>query len=251
MGAISFLYRCFVTMRWKLLRRRLSISAPRVTVRRHMPWPLRWASVAVMFGFSAAIALWAFEFGKDLAGLDKDAKAELARLREEQAELRSDRDKAQSVANTAESLLKTERAAEERLAAQLRQSEADRLALQADLGLFQQLIPQAGGTPEGLSVRGFQADVAAPGHVRYQLLVMQTGKGASQFNGRYELTLTGTVDGQPWSSAPASTIAPLQVKQYARVEGMIDCPPRAVLKSAQVKVTDAGGAVRALQTLKL
>lgn len=216
-----------------------------------MAWPLRWAAVAAVFGFSAAIALWAFEFGKDLAGLDKDAKIELQRLREEQSELRSDRDKAQSVANTAESLLKTERVTEERLAAQLRQSEADRLALQADLGFFQQLIPQAGGTPEGLSVRGFQADVPAPGHVRYQLLVMQSGKAATQFNGRYELTLTGTLDGQPWTSPPVGANQPLQVKQYARVEGMIDCPPQAVLKSAQVKVTDAGGAVRALQTLKL
>jgi len=238
-------------MRWKLLRRRLSITAPRVTVRRHLAWPLRWAMAAVVFGFSAAIALWAFEFGKDLAGLDKDAKLELLRLREEQAELRSDRDKAQSVANTAESLLKTERATEERLAAQLRQSESERLALQADLGFFQQLIPQGGGTPEGLSVRGFQADVAAPGHVRYQLLVMQSGKNATQFNGRYELTLTGTLDGQPWTSPATGANQPLQVKQYARVEGMIDCPPQAVLKSAQVKVTDAGGAVRALQTLKL
>jgi hypothetical protein len=238
-------------MRWKLLRRRLSITAPRVTVRRHMAWPLRWAGYAVMLGFSAAIALWAFEFGKDLAGLDKDAKAELARLREEQAELRADRDKAQAVANTAESLLKTERATEERLASQLRQSESDRLALQADLGFFQQLIPQGGGTPEGLSVRGFQADVAAPGHVRYQLLVMQTGRAPAQFNGRFELVLSGTLNGQPWSSSAAATNQPLQVKQYARVEGMIDCPPQAVLKSAQVKVTDAGGAVRALQTLKL
>lgn len=238
-------------MRWKLLRRRLSITAPRVTVRRHMAWPLRWAGYAVMLGFSAAIALWAFEFGKDLAGLDKDAKAELARLREEQAELRADRDKAQAVANTAESLLKTERATEERLASQLRQSESDKLALQADLGFFQQLIPQGGGTPEGLSVRGFQADVAAPGHVRYQMLVMQTGRSPAQFNGRFELVLSGTLNGQPWSSSAAATNQPLQVKQYARVEGMIDCPPQAVLKSAQVKVTDAGGAVRALQTLRL
>src|SRR3954463_5686998 len=212
-------------MRWKLLRRRLSIGAPRVTVRRHMPWPLRWASVAVMFGFSAAIALWAFEFGKDLAGLDKDAKLELARLREEQAELRSDRDKAQSVANTAESLLKTEKAAEERLAAQLRQSEVDKLALKADLGFFQQLIPQGGGIPEGLAVRGFKVEVAAPGHVRYQLLVMQGGRNAVQFNGRYELTLSGTLDGQPWTSPPSASVQPLQVKQYARVEGMLDCPP--------------------------
>ena len=97
-------------MRWKLLRRRL--SPPRVTVRRHLPWPLRWLSAALMLGFSAAIALWAFETGKDLAGLDRSAKAELARLREEQSLLREERDKAQAVANTAESLLKTEKAAD-------------------------------------------------------------------------------------------------------------------------------------------
>ena len=237
-------------MRWKLLRRRL--STPRVTVRRHLPWPIRWLSGALVLGFSAAIALWAFETGKDLAGLDRSAKAELARLRDEQADLKDERDKAQAVANTAESLLKTERAAEERLAAQLRQSEADKLALKGDLGFFQQLIPQGGGTPEGLTVRGFQVEVPAPGHVRYQLLVMQGGRTAVQFNGHYELTLSGTLDGQPWtSSAPAGANQPLQVRQYARVEGMLDCPPQAVVKSAQVKVTDAGGVVRALQAVKL
>jgi len=238
-------------MRWKLLRRRLSISAPRVTVRRQLAWPLRWLTGAVVLGFSAAIALWAFQFGKGLAGLDHDAKAELTRLRDEQADLRSDRDKAQAIANTAQSLLTTERVTEERLTAQLRQSEAEKLAMQADLGFFQQLIPQGGGTPEGLSVRGFQAELQAPGHVRYQLLVMQSARNAPQFNGHYELTMIGTLEGQPWSSPASGANQPLQVKQYARVEGMLDCPPAAVVKTVQVKVTDAGGAVRALQTLKL
>jgi hypothetical protein len=58
-------------MRWKLLRRRLSVSAPRMIVRSHLPWPLRWAVVALTLGFSAALALWAFEFGKEIAGLDR------------------------------------------------------------------------------------------------------------------------------------------------------------------------------------
>ena len=84
-------------MRFKLLRRRLSISAPRMIVRSHLPWPLRWAMYAVALGFSAAIALWAFEFGKDIAGLDRGSKEELARLRAEQelkqvkAEIRTDK----------------------------------------------------------------------------------------------------------------------------------------------------------------
>ena len=50
----------------------------------------------MVFGFSAAIALWAFEFGKDIAGLDRDAKEELTRLRVEVQQLREQRDKAQA-----------------------------------------------------------------------------------------------------------------------------------------------------------
>ena len=46
-------------------------------VRSHLPWPLRWAFVALMMGFSAAIALWAFEFGKSIAGIEGHSKEEL------------------------------------------------------------------------------------------------------------------------------------------------------------------------------
>lgn len=237
-------------MRWKLLRRRLSVSAPRVIVRSRLPWPLRWAVVAVVFGFSAAIALWAFEVGKDLAGLDRDAKAELARLRQEVAELRESRDKSQSIANTAESLLKAERATEERLAEQLRQSEAQKLQLEADLRFFEKLMP-AGGAGAGLDVRGFQANADAPGRLRFQLLVMQGGKSPAPFEGRYELTLAGTLGDQPWSLPAPGGPQPLAVRQYARVEGTVDYPANAVVKTVQLRVLDPGGGVRATQTLRL
>src|SRR5436190_24218348 len=128
-------------MRWKLMRRRLSISAPRMIVRSHLPWPLRWAVVALVLGFSAAIAMWAFEFGKDIAGLDRNATAELAPLRTEVAQLQAERERTQSIANTADSLLKTEKAAQERLTLQFKQLEAENLALKADLGFFERLLP--------------------------------------------------------------------------------------------------------------
>ena len=79
-------------MRWKLFRRRMSISAPRMIVRSHLPWPLRWIVLALAFGFSAAIALWAFEFGKEIAGLERDAKEELTQLRTEVQRLRDERE---------------------------------------------------------------------------------------------------------------------------------------------------------------
>ena len=47
-------------MRFRLLRRRLTISAPRVAVRSALPWPLRWLVLALVMGLSGAAALWAF-----------------------------------------------------------------------------------------------------------------------------------------------------------------------------------------------
>jgi hypothetical protein len=236
-------------MRWKLLRRRLSISAPRVMVRSHLPWPLRWALAAVVLGFSAAIALWAFEFGREIAGLDRGAKDELARLRAEVTRLASENEQAKSLSNTAESLVRTERAAQERLAQQVRQLEADSQRLRQDLGFFERLLPAAQG--EGLQVRGLMAEPGEPGRLRYQMLVMQQGRNNAEFSGRYELFLTGQLDGKPWTLALPGGAKPLSLKQYARVEGTIEHPPGAVVRSVQAKVMDANGTVRATQTVKL
>ena len=235
-------------MRWKLFRRRLSISAPRMIVRSHLPWPLRWAVLALTFGFSAALALWAFEFGKDIAGLERGAKDELLQLRSEVQRLRDERERAQSIANTADSLLKTERATQDKLMQQIRQAEAEVLALKGDLGFFERLLPAAG---EGLAVRAMQAELVQPGQLRYQMLLMQSGKAPAEFKGRYELQAAGTLDGKPWTFALPAGPQPISLRQYARVEGRLDHPAAAVVKTLQVRVIDSKGGVRATQTVKL
>lgn len=235
-------------MRLKLLRRRLSISAPRMIVRSHAPWPLRWALAAVALGFSAAIALWAFEFGKDIAGLDHGRSAGLgdsATLEQ----LRGERDKAQSIANTAESLLKTERTTQERLAAQVRSLESENLALKRDLGFFERLLPTGG--KGSLVLRGAQAEVLAAGQLRFQLLVMQQGKAPGEFKGRYELSLRGQMDGKSWSQALPASGRSLQFRQYQRVDGVLAFPEPAVVDTVQVRVVDAQGSVRASEDIHL
>lgn len=217
-------------------------------VRSHLPWPLRWAFAALMLGFSAAIALWAFEFGKDIAGVDRGVQQEVVQLRAELKQLRSDHDQARQIANTADSLLKAERAAQERLAQQLRQLESDKQALQADLGFFERLLPTSG---EGLQLRGLQAEVLAPGQIKYQILVVQNGKGGPDFKGRYEMQLSGVLEGKSWTQALPGGARTLLVRQVARVEGTIDHPEAAVIKTVQVRVLDAQGVTRATQTARL
>ena len=233
-------------MRWKLLRRRLSVSAPRVIVRSHLPWPLRWAVAALMLGFSAAIALWAFEFGKEIAGLERGAKEELASLRTEVASLRSQGQAATAVANTAESLLRTERAAQERLAQQVRQLEAEKAQLESDLRFFERLLPATGS---GVQLRGLRTETVAPGQLRYQMLVMQSSRAAPPFDGRYEIMLSGQLEGKPWALPMPDGPLPLKLKQYARVEGTLEFPPEAVIKGVQARVIDAKGVTRATQTV--
>ncbi|HXD07595.1 MAG TPA: DUF6776 family protein [Burkholderiaceae bacterium] len=239
-------------MRWKLIRRRLSVSAPRMIVRSHLPWPIRWVIFALALGFSAAVALWAFEFGKDIAGLRPAGgfQAQSAtELKDEIEKLRAERDQAQSIANTADSLLKAEHVTQTRLAAQLKALESENLALKNDLGFFERLLPA--GSSQGIAVRALQAELAGPGRLRFQLLVMQQGRNAGEFNGRYEMTLVGTLDSKPWTQPVTDAARPLQFKQYKRVEGTLAFPAQAVVTQVQVRVVDQSGGVRASHTATL
>lgn len=235
-------------MRFKLLRRRLTISAPRMAVRSAMPWPLRWAVVAIVLGFCAAIGLWAFELGKDLAGVEAGAKEELLRLRAEVSKLREERDKAQSIANTGASLLTAEKAAMERLAVQFKTLEAENRALRDDLGFFEKLIPSGGN--EGVAIRGLQAEVVGGTQLKWQVLVLQPVKNAPEFRGKLELSISGTLDGKPWMMALPGGAMPLQFRQYRRIEGLVDLPQHAVVKNVSAKVAE-GSSTRAVQAISL
>lgn len=235
-------------MKFRLFRRRLTISSPRMAIRSSLPWPLRWALGAMMLGFSAAIALWTFELGVSLAGLDRAAKAELTKLREEVATLRQERDKSQSIANTSGSLLTAEKAAQEKMLSQIKQLEADNRMLRDDLGFFEKLLP-AGGV-ESATIRGLQAEALSDMQIKWQVLVIQPVKDAPVFNGKLELTFTGKLAGKPWAMALPGGPQPLQFKQYRRIEGVLDLPPQAVVQTVSAKVME-GTTVRSVQTFKL
>jgi hypothetical protein len=242
-------------MRFRLLRRRLTISAPRMAVRSSLPWPFRWALFALMLGFCGAIGLWAFQFGKEIAGVDADvnnellkARAELTALNAELAAAISAREKAQSVANTAGTLVTAEKAMQEGLVAQNKMLEAENRRLKDDLGFFEKLIPSTTG--EGITVRGLQAEVLAGRQVKWQVLLMNAQKNAPDFNGKLEVNFAGTQNGKPWTAALPDGGLDLKFKQYGRTEGLYELPEQTVLKTVSVRVVE-GKLVRAAQTAKI
>jgi len=242
-------------MRLRLLLRRLTVSAPRMAVRSALPWPFRWVVLAIVFGFCAAIALWAFEFGKDIAGLERGSKEELQQarsqlevLRAEVLNLKEERNKAQSIANTVDTLMTSEKVAQEKLAAQARQLEAENQSLRDDLGFFEKLIPTAG--VQGIAIRGLQAEVRNEREIKWQVLVIQALKNPPEFSGRLELTFTGVLNGKPWAAALPGGAQAFKLKQYGRIEGVFELPPQTVIKGVTAKVLD-GSVTKAVQSIKL
>jgi hypothetical protein len=240
-------------MRFRLLRRRLTISAPRMAVRSAMPWPLRWAVAAIMLGFCAAIALWAFEFGRDIAGLENGGQAEVQQLRTQLEALkveveaaREQRDQAQSIANTAGTLVVAEKASSEQVNAQVKLLEAENRRLRDDLGFFEKLIPADSTDP--VAIRGLQAETFDNGKIRWQVLVIQSKKNAPELVGKLEIMLTGMSNGKPWNGSVSTT--PLKITQYGRMEGSLDIPAQVTVKGLTAKVVD-GSTVRASQSIKL
>lgn len=226
-----------------------------MAVRSALPWPFRWAVLAIVFGFCAAIGLWAFEFGKDIAGLERGSKDELLRLRSELVSLREElartqasRDQAQSIANTAGTLVTTEKAAREQLVAQVQQLDMDNRRLRDDLGFFEKLIPASGN--DGVAIRGVQAELTGATTVKWQVLVIQAAKNAPEFAGKLELSFIGTLNGKPWTGTLPEGPKAIALRQYGRFDGEFELPAQAVLKQVSAKVTDASG-VKSTQSIKL
>jgi len=242
-------------MRLRLFLRRLTVSAPRMSVRSALPWPLRWVGAAVVLGFCAAIGLWAFEFGKEIAGIDDGRIEYLAQLEHDVADLRQqldsmkeERDKALALANTSTTLMTTEKAAQERLGSLNKQLEVENQKLRDDLGFFEKLIPTVG--TEALAIRGLQAEVQDGRQVKWQVLVIQPLKNAPEFTGRLELSFTGLQAGRPWAATLPEGPQTIKLKQYARAEGVFELPPQTMLKGVSVKVME-GNVTKAVQSIKL
>jgi hypothetical protein len=234
-------------MRFRPFRRRLSHNTPRMSVRSTLPWPFRWLLGAVVIGFSGALALWAFEFGKDIAGLDRNAKQELGQLRGEVVVLREALGKSQLVSNTSDSLLTAERVAQEQIRLQLRQLEIENQTLRSDLGFFERLMSGTGSA--ALDIRGLQVERVAESKIRWQALMIQPTKNAPEFKGTLEITFTGTQDGQPWSTADTPMTRGVVIRGYLREEGLMEVPPSAVVKTVTARLLQ-GGAVKSVHTVR-
>jgi len=235
----------------------MSISAPKMTVKSHYPWPLKALFLVLVLGFGGAVAMWIYDLGRDFTGHSPMvSKQQLAELNEKVNTLTAERDRFSSTVNAAESRLNIEKAAQEQLGQQIKVLETQNAKLKEDLAFFEGLLPNATGS-QGITIQRLTAELVTPTQLRYRMLIMQGGKGAN-FVGNVQLLVTATVAGKstvlifPGVSATAAekTASQLDFKYYQRVEAELTLPEGAVVKAIQAKVMEKGQ-VRAQQTSNL
>jgi len=235
-------------MKWKLFRRKMGVSASRVTVRTQLPWPLRALFFFVAAAIAAAAGVAIYEYGKMFAGPGRrELTLDNQNLQSQVRELKADRDRFQAVATSYESQIKVERAAQEQLAQQVSTLEAEAVKLREDLSFFESLLPTPANA-KGVLIRSFrvQAD-GEPNQMRFRLLVQQSGKPDRDFTGEVELQVSFTQNGQPFTMTVPDPGTPrdaieLSFRHYQRVEGTFSLPEGAVARSVLVKIVGGGQA---------
>lgn len=233
---------------WKF-RQRFGIAAPKVAVRTHVPWYLRWLGLALLLAFSAALAAWMYDAGRRFAGFDRSeveqemsaAHAELARLREELQRLRA-------VANAADSKMSIERTTQQKLAQQIKSMGEENARLREELALFESMLSSDAAGAAPLSVLRFKVEPdVLPGEYRYRLLLLASGpRRGKEFQGRLELVVGLTEDGRsamitvPGTGDAEAANFRLSFKHFQRIDGVFRIAPKAKVASVQLRVYETG-----------
>jgi hypothetical protein len=247
-------------MKWKYRFRRMTVSAPKLTVKTHVPWPVKVLAGAVILGLGAAVAMYTYDYGRRFAGFNKDEiQLELTKLRDQIADLTAEKDQLTKLANQAESKLSIEKSAQQQMAKQVKALEAENNKLKDDMSFFESLMPSSGDAG-GVSIRNLRAQPdSAPNTLRYKLLVMQGGKSVQDFQGQLQLVVNTTHNGKPATllfpdrSAEAKTSTmqwAVNFRRFQRLEGTVVLPEGTVVKSVQARVLQQG-ATRAQQSVTL
>lgn len=235
-------------MKWKLLLRRLTLSAPEVSVRSSLPLPLRRLLLFLMLAFAAAAGVAIYEYGRSLGGPDRRTlSAEIEQLRAQLREAEAERSHLTATVTALEAQIKVERAAQEQLAKQTGELSTEASRLREDLAFFESLLP-ARANASGIQIRSFRMQPdGTPEAMRYRLLVQQAGKPERDFVGAVQMQVNYVRDGRsqsmqlPDPAVPESRRAlELSFRHYQRVEGTLSLPEGASAKSVVVRIVAAG-----------
>jgi len=232
----------------RTLKRKFGISAPRMSVRAHLPWYWRWLGIVALGGLVIAVGWATYDFGMEFAGFRQSESARaLSRLKEDIARRDAELAELRSKSAAAERQLQIERATYSDLSRQLKSLSDENASLREDLAFFQSLMPTGTKEAPAVSINRFRVQPeTVPGEYRYRLLLVQTGQRVKEFQGNVEFVLNVEQSDRkfvvmlPPENNRNATEYQLSFKFFQRVEGTFKVAPGAVVRSMQVRVFENG-----------
>jgi hypothetical protein len=228
------------------VNRRFSISAPKLSVRPHIPWYLRWGMVVPFVLAAIGLAWWAYGNGLEFAGFHRgQAEQELSRLRDQVAKLGPENAQLSDKLAQYEREIQIEQASNQATSEQLKNMADENVHLQEDLVFFQNLTATGGKEGELRVHRLTLVRDKMPGEFHLRMLLVQSGQRAKTFSGSYQLVATVVENGQSTTHVfpqdeSGNAQFKLSFRYYQRVEQSIQLPPDAQLENVQVRIFEQG-----------
>jgi uncharacterized protein DUF6776 len=235
--------------RWKAVRQRFGIAAPRVEIQTQIPWYLRWAGIAILLAVAGVAASWIYDAGRRFAGFDRsEVVTELQRVQGELDDARRELGRLRAIANAADSRVSIERTAQQKLAQQVRSLEQELARVREELAMVEQMLTSEERHTQTLAIYRFKVEPdVLPGEYRYRLLLLTpTDRRGRDFTGRLELVVNLQEGGQsammsfPEPGDAAAASFKLAFKYFRRVEGTFRVNPKAKVESVQARVYETG-----------
>jgi hypothetical protein len=240
----------------KKFRRRVGVSAPRLSIRPEIPLIWRAVLVLVLSAIALALAAWIYDAGRQFAGFDRSESGEqLEHLHKQVAELSAELSDVRRVADASEARLQVESTSQERLAALIGNLEEENARLKAELAVFESIAGNDNAIPK-LDISRFNiAREAGTNTYTYKMLITKTGRGLDKgFKGRIEFLVSvqrqATIDMMTLSGIKIGADDILSFKLFRRIEGRFAIPDGSVIKSVEARLLE-DGQVRASQLVTL
>jgi hypothetical protein len=229
------------------IKHRFSIAAPRLAVRPHLPWYLRWGLVLPFVLGAGWLIWWAYGSGLELAGFHREqAEDELTRLNRQVVELSAENTRLNSKLIDYERQIQMELATNTELDRQLKALNDEKANLNEDLAFYQNLT-QSGSREESLTIQRLKVvHDTLPGEYHCSMLLVQGGQRPKDFRGNFQLVVNirhndeKSVLTLPQGNSPESQTYQLDFKYYQRIERSFQLPDGMVLESVQVRVYERG-----------
>ena len=231
---------------WRRVKRSFGISAPKLSVRPHIPWYLRWSLTLPFVLGALGLAWWAYGSGLELAGFYRgQTYEELSKLRSQTTKLLDENAQLNNQIAQYERQIQIEHASNQETAKQLKTLTEENSRFQEDLAFFQNITAMRGKDGE-LTIHRLKLESdKIPGEYRLRMLLAQGGQRTKGFTGSYQLVAAVLENGSRTTrlfpeNASGNAQFQLNFKYYQRREQSIQLPPGARLENVQVRIFEQG-----------